>query len=217
MKKMNYKRICIYIIGLVILGCGIDLNTKTQLGVSPIISVAYNIAYLTHIPLGVMTFLYYVLFVLIQWALLGKAFDYFQFFQIPASLVTSFFIQLFDNIIPVANSYPTRILLLILAIIITAIGASLTVGMKIVPNPADGLADVIGQKLHRGFGFGKNVFDFTSLIISLIIGLVFTGGILGIGVGTLIAMILTGRVIALLENMTSRLYESVTTSNFVEE
>lgn len=217
MKKMNYKRICIYIIGLVILGCGIDLNTKTQLGVSPIISVAYNIAYLTHIPLGVMTFLYYVLFVLIQWALLGKAFDYFQFFQIPASLVTSFFIQLFDNIIPVANSYPTRILLLILAIIITAIGASLTVGMKIVPNPADGLADVIGQKLHRGFGFGKNVFDFTSLIISLIIGLVFTGGILGIGVGTLIAMILTGRVIALLENMTSRLYESVTTSNLVEE
>lgn len=217
MKKMNFKRICIYVVGLVILGCGIDLNTKTQLGVSPIISVAYNVAYLTHIPLGVMTFLYYVLFVFIQWLLLGKDFDYFQFLQIPASLVTSVFIQFFDNIIPVANSYPTRILLLILAIIITAIGASLTVGMKIVPNPADGLADVIGQKLDKGFGFGKNVFDCTSLIISLVIGLVFTGGILGIGIGSLISMILTGRVIALFEGTISKLYESVSSSELIED
>ena len=51
MTELNYKRIGIYLLGLLILGCGIDLNTKTQLGVSPIISVAYNIAYLTHIPM----------------------------------------------------------------------------------------------------------------------------------------------------------------------
>lgn len=99
MKELNYKRIGIYLLGLLILGCGIDLNTKTQLGVSPIISVAYNIAYLTHIPIGVMTFIYYVLLVIIQWILLGKKFDYFQFLQIPASLVTSLFIQIFDGVI----------------------------------------------------------------------------------------------------------------------
>lgn len=56
MKELKYKRIGNYLLGLLILGCGIYLNTKTQLGVSPIISVAYNIAYLTHIPIGVMTF-----------------------------------------------------------------------------------------------------------------------------------------------------------------
>ena len=133
MTELNYKRIGIYLLGLLILGCGIDLNTKTQLGVSPIISVAYNIAYLTHIPIGVMTFIYYVLLVIIQWILLGKKFDYFQFLQIPASLVTSFFIQLFDGVIPVASRFPARIVMLILAIAITGIGASLTVGMKIVP------------------------------------------------------------------------------------
>ena len=209
MKELNYKRIGIYLLGLLILGCGIDLNTKTQLGVSPIISVAYNIAYLTHIPIGVMIFIYYVLLVIIQWILLGKKFDYFQFFQIPASLVTSFFIQLFDGFIPVASSYPTRIMMLILAII-TGIGASLTVGMKIVPNPADGLASVFGETCHKGFGFGKNLFDGISIVISLIIGFVFTGGILGIGLGTVISMIFTGRVIALLETSISRLYSSVT-------
>jgi uncharacterized membrane protein YczE len=212
MKELNYKRIGIYLLGLLILGCGIDFNTKTQLGVSPIISVAYNIAYLTHIPIGVMTFIYYVLLVIIQWILLGKKFDYFQFLQIPASLVTSFFIQLFDGVILVAS----RLMMLILAIVITGIGASLTVGMKIVPNPADGLASVVGEKCHKGFGFGKNFFDGISIVISLIIGFVFTGGILGIGLGTVISMIFTGRVIALLETSISRLYFSVTEIEFAE-
>ena len=215
MKELNYKRIGIYLLGLLILGCGIDLNTKTQLGVSPIISVAYNIAYLTHIPIGVMTFIYYVLLVIIQWILLGKKFDYFQFLQIPASLVTSFFIQVFDGVIPAASSYSSRLMMLILAIVITGIGASLTVGMKIVPNPADGLASVIGEKCHKGFGFGKNLFDGVSIAISLI-GFVFTGGILGIGLGTVISMIFTGRVIALLETSVSRLYSSVREIEFVE-
>lgn len=216
MKELNYKRIGIYLIGLLILGCGIDLNTKTQLGVSPIISVAYNIAYLTHIPIGVMTFIYYVLLVIIQWILLGKEFDYFQFFQIPASLVTSFFIQVFDGIIPAASSYPARLMMLILAIVITAIGASLTVGMKIVPNPADGLANVVGEKCHKGFGFGKNLFDGISIIISLIIGFVFTGGLLGIGLGTVISMIFTGRVIALLESGISILYSFVSEVKIIQ-
>ena len=216
MKELNYKRIGVYLLGLLILGCGIDLNTKTQLGVSPIISVAYNIAYLTHIPIGAMTFVYYVLLVIIQWVLLGNKFDYFQFFQIPASLVTSFFIQVFDGIIPIASSNLARLMMLILAIIITGIGASLTVGMKIVPNPADGLANVIGEKCHKGFGFGKNLFDCISIVISLIIGFVFTGGILGIGLGTMISMIFTGRVIAVLEKSISRLYYLVTDIELVE-
>ena len=107
-------------------------------------------------------------------------------------------------------------MMLILAIVITGVGASLTVGMKIVPNPADGLASVVGEKCHKGFGFGKNFFDGISIVISLIIGFVFTGGILGIGLGTVISMIFTCRVIALLETSISRLYFSVTEIEFAE-
>ena len=69
---------------------------------------------------------------------------------------------------------------------------------------------VSGETCHKGFGFGKNLFDGISIVISLIIGFVFTGGILGIGLGTVISMIFTGRVIALLETSISRLYSSVT-------
>ena len=107
-------------------------------------------------------------------------------------------------------------MMLILAIVITGVGASLTVGMKIVPNPADGLASVIGEKCHKGFGFGKNLFDGISIVISLIIGFVFASDILGIGLGTVISMIFTCRVIALLETSISRLYFSVTEIEFAK-
>ena len=44
MKKQLFYRILFYAAGLLILALGLTLNTKTGLGVSPIISVAYSIA-----------------------------------------------------------------------------------------------------------------------------------------------------------------------------
>lgn len=68
--------------------------------------------------------------------------------------------------------------------------------MKLVPNPADALAATIGDKLGKGMGIGKNVFDGTCFCTSGIIGLVFTRHIIGLGIGTVLAVIFTGRVIA---------------------
>ena len=75
-----------------------------------------------------------------------------------------------------------------------------------MPNPADGLANIIGTKLGHGFGFGKNIIDFISITVSIIIGLVAKGSIIGIGIGTVITMIMTGRVIALLQNTIDSIY-----------
>ena len=38
------------------------------------------------------------------------------------------------------------------------------VNMKLVPNPADALAATIGDKLGKGMGIGKNVFDVTCFV-----------------------------------------------------
>lgn len=58
------------------------------------------------------------------------------------------------------------------------------------------LAATIGDKLGKGMGIGKNVFDVTCFCTSGIIGLVFTRHIIGLGIGTVLAVIFTGRVIA---------------------
>ncbi len=203
-------RILIYLVGIIILSFGITLNTKTGLGVSPIISIPFNISTLMEINLGTMTFIFYSLLVLLQILLLGRNFKIYQLLQLVMSLITSLFIDFFDQILPQAQNLPLKILLLAAAIIFTGLGASLTVGMKIVPNPADGFADVLGQKLKQGFGFGKNVFDLSCILLSLIIGFIFSGRIIGIGIGTIISMILTGRVVAFCQSKLMKYYQRLT-------
>ena len=204
-----FRRIIIYLAGIIILAFGITLNTKTGLGVSPIVSVAYCISVLTGINFGTMTFFYYVFLVFLQILLLRKDFKVWQLLQVAASLFTSVFIDLFDRFLPMADNIPLRIGALMFAIIFTGLGASMTVSMKIVPNPADGFANALGQKLKRGFGFGKNVFDLSSIIISLIIGWIACGSLLGIGIGTIVAMIFTGRVVAFCQRRLRKFYEKI--------
>ncbi len=209
-KRLWVLRILIYLAGIIILAFGITLNTKTGLGVSPIISIPYSISQLCKLNLGTMTFLFYSLLVVLQIVLLRRDFKLWQLLQVIMSLITSFFIDRFDILLPMAETVFQKGAVLLLAIVFTGLGASLTVGMKIVPNPADGFASVLGQKLKKGFGFGKNIFDLSCLAIALILGIVFAGKLLGIGAGTVIAMLLTGRVVALCQAKLYRLYEKLT-------
>ena len=190
MTRPGLKRSLMYIFSLAILALGITLNTKTQLGVSPIVSVPYCISQLTGLPLGLTTFAHYLLLILLQKLLLGKAFPPLQYLQILCSLVTSLFIQGWDMLLPVFQPMWARIPVLLAAIFITGLGA----------NPADGLADTVGRKIRRNVGMGKNLIDLVSVVISLALGLLFARRILGIGLGTVAAVLLTGRVYALVHS-----------------
>ena len=190
-------RVLFYSVGLVVLSIGITLNTKSNLGVSPIISIPFSIANILNLNFAAMTFIVYAVFVLIQFIIKGKNRDLKDILQIPFSLLFSVLINYFGEIFNF--NYTTiwqNLLLLFVAIIVTAIGAAMTVNMNLVPNPADGLAQAIGDILKKGLGFGKNALDITCVVTTCIIGIVLTGKIFAIGIGTLIAMIGVGRVIA---------------------
>lgn len=112
MKKYSkILRIIIYIAGLLILAFGIILNTKSGLGVSPIISVAYSISTIGNLNFGDTTFALYAIFVMIEMLLhtltgripqtkgknslvltLGK-----DLLQLPLSLVFTRFMNLFSG------------------------------------------------------------------------------------------------------------------------
>ena len=201
-KKQYAVRCALYLLGVIVLALGIVLNTKTQLGVSPIISIPNNIAVIWNWNLGAVTFLFYTLCVGMEFLLAYKKCSVFTLLQISMSLVTSCFINFFNQRLNFDTStYTMRFLVLAAAIVITGIGAATMVNMQMIPNPADALANVIGQKIHRDMGFGKNVFDISCFTISCIIGLLFVHRIVGIGAGTVIAVILTGRVIALFNRL----------------
>lgn len=129
--------------------------------------------------------------------------------QIPLSMVFTRFLNVFsaalpdfprgDMTWPVAGE---RFLVLILALICTGIGAAMSLNMRIVPNPGDGIVQAIADCIHKSVGFTKNGFDLLNVTITVTVSLVCTGQLHGVGIGTILAMIGVGRTIAVFNHFT---------------
>ena len=196
-KKQIAFRLLIYAAGLIILACGITMNTKTGMGVSPIISVPYSISEIWGLNFGNMTFIVYTIFVIIQ-AVLMRRITLDLILQLPLSLVFTRFLNLFDMILPESGSYIwEKLLMLAVAISLTGIGIIMSVRTGFVPNPGDGIVNEIAVVIKKSMGFTKNCFDLLNLCISCSVGMIFAGHLIGIGLGTVLTMLLTGRAVAL--------------------
>jgi len=208
-RRVKWERLATYVAGVMILAAGITLNTKSLLGVSPITTLPFIASELTNLSLGIASFISYCIMLALQALLLGKQFKPVQLLQVVASVLTSYFIEVFNGLVPVAEGLLWQGAFLIAAIILIAIGASLMIAMRLIPNPADALADVIGLVTKKGFGYGKNLLDAIHIIIALTIGFLAGQPLLGIGVGTIISMVLTGRAIALCHPYSEALFKRI--------
>ena len=218
-----------YLLGLLILALGIMLNTKAYLGVSPIISVPYSISHIIGFNFANMTMIVYFIFVLIEMIMHRKEAKYLGMYiirdalQIPVSIVFTRFLNVFSALIPsVHNNIVLQIIVLLLAVLLTGIGAAMSLNMRIIPNPGDGIVQAISDssrlkgRAGKGVGFCKNCFDIFNVCTTFLIGL-FTGHILlGLGLGTILSMIGVGRVIAVFNKLFKERMEAVA-FDYVEE
>jgi uncharacterized membrane protein YczE len=223
----NYQkltaRFIFYLLGMVILALGISLNAKTSLGVSPIISTAYCVSAISGYNFGNMTFVLYTLLVcveiIIHLSRKLKKQAALDCLQVVVSLVFTRFLNVFDALIPnlgseemkgtLIGSLGGRIGMLLVAIVLTGIGAALSLNMRIIPNPGDGIVQTIADAAGKDNGFVKNCVDITCVIVTCLTGLVFARRIIGIGIGTLMAMIGVGRVIAVFNRLTRKQTEAL--------
>lgn len=232
MNKQIINRTLIYIAGLLILALGIILNTKAGLGVSPVISVAYSISQINDFNFGNTILGLYTLFVTIEIVIHTvknissrrnsdnvlapanknslKFIILTDVLQIPLSIVFTRFMNLFADNIPDfspkgTNTLPhfcLQLLVLLAALILTGIGAVMSLNMRIVPNPGDGIVQAISDCIHKSVGFTKNCFDLFNVTLTVCIGLICRGHLIGIGIGTVLSMIGVGRVIAVFNHFT---------------
>lgn len=231
-KRSVLFRIFFYLLGLLVLALGLTLNTKTGLGVSPIISVAYSISTIFDHNFGNMTLALYSIFVIIEMILhllrsrravrsaegplvhanrtdrrLTLLMD---FLQIPLSLIFTRFLNVFSAVIPdlygegkeAASDMAVRLFFLVIAIMLTGIGAAMSLNMRIIPNPGDGIVQAIADCIHKSVGFTKNCFDLVNISITITVSFLFAGHLVGIGIGTVLAMIGVGRTIAVFNHFT---------------
>ena len=212
------RRILLYSLGMTILALGLTLNTKTNLGVSPILSIPYALSEMTSISFPDLVFLAYCLFILIQILIHihlkqgdTKHILAIDCSQILVSMIFTRIMALYSMWIPIFDlectsffqTMPFRFLMLILAIVCTGIGAALTLDMKLIANPGDGVVAALAQLFKMPVGTCKNYVDISCVLITLFLSYWFNGHIIGIGIGTLIAMIGVGRVINIFNQLFS--------------
>lgn len=221
MNKHLIPRILFYIAGLLILALGIILNTKCGLGVSPIISVAFSISAITKFNFGNMTFVLYAIFVLVELLIHLTLHHRYRvhpdrtpvirrnlnlllvmdLLQLPLSLIFTRFMNLFSAWIPAPEGFGYQLLVLACGIICTGIGAAMSLNMRIIPNPGDGIVQAISDFVEKSVGFTKNCFDLFNICLTCCIGLIFAHHLIGIGLGTVVAVLGVGRVIALFNHL----------------
>lgn len=208
-----------YLLGLGILALGITMNTKAGLGVFPIISVSFSTSTLWGWDFGNTTLALYSAFVLVEMALhaslirrgrapggRGTSLLVLDALQFPLSLVFTRFLNGFSAALPdlatdCAGTFwgtlPGQLLFLCLAILCTGVGAALSLNMRLIPNPGDGIVQALADFSGKSVGFSKNCFDLCNVALTAAIGLLAAGQLVGIGLGTVLSMIGVGRVIAL--------------------
>lgn len=199
MKKKGLPiRILLFIAGVFFISFGVALTIRSNLGTSPISSIAY-VSYLLvpSISVGTYTIIVNSLLVLIQFFILKNKFPLSALLQLPIVLVFGLFIDLclFLTTWLVVDNYVIQWLLVIFSCFITAFGIFLELKADVGYLPGEGLTMVISETYNKNFGKTKMAIDSTMVTIALIAVLVFHGRLEGVREGTIASAILVGFIV----------------------
>ena len=205
-RNQTGARLFFYFLGICILALGLTLSTRTKLGASAIIAVAFSISELSGIRLGDATFLLYCFFIVVEIILHlspgrrapadRKKQLIIDVLQLPFSIFFTRLLNIYAAVIPAPEALPVRIAALVLAIFLIGCGAALTLDMRLVASPGDGIVQAISDRTGLELGLTKNIVDISCVVFTCILTLACARRIIGIGIGTLAGMLGTGRVIA---------------------
>lgn len=210
-KKIN--RYVIYLISLFIISLGASLSIKANLGTSPLICLPYVCSLITNLSVGIVIFLFTILFIVIQIALLGKGFEKRQYLQLVIGFIFSFFVDFSLMIVNFINpiGYINQFLLLLFSCLVVAFGVLLEIQTEVVYLPADGVIVAISKVLKKDFPKVKPFVDTSMVIIAAVLSIVFLGYLAGVREGTIISALIIGPIVKILkkyfDSPVSRLFE----------
>jgi len=192
-------RLTLYLLGLFITALGINLAIKSNLGVTPISAFTLSISKITGFNFGTVTIVVYDIFVILQILILGRKFKFKSLLQTVFSFTFGYFLNSTAVLVNWINiqSYSMQLILMIISVVVTALGAMLFLNMDIVPNAPEGFVLAICEKRDNNFPKMKILFDCMCVILAVVLSLLFLGNITSIREGTIISALLTGKLIGI--------------------
>lgn len=197
------KRYELFLLSLFVMGLGISLVTKSNLGTSSISSIPYVFSIIYPLSFGAFTFITNVIFVFLQVLILRGSFPKNQYLQLIVGPFLGLFIDLgmffFTWISPV--SYFAKLFILLIGSLVLAFGIFLQLTAGVITNPGEGIVKAIAIKTGKEFGNIKVVFDFTLVLIAGLFSFIAKSKIMGIREGTLITAIIVGPLIKIFKKL----------------
>ncbi|MCL1931341.1 MAG: DUF6198 family protein [Treponema sp.] len=197
------RRLLLYLLGNFVLALGVSVAVKSDLGITPVNSIAFVASRIFDIDHGLMTACVYAGYVLIQLAILGKEFHPINFLQIAVALLFGLFVSITNRLLsfPTPEAYWLRIALMAASVVIIALGIVLYLRANLLPQPAEGLLLAIQKKTRWKLHNIKLSFDFIVVAIAAALSFVTVHKVIGIREGTLIAMLGVGKVMGFFDHM----------------
>ena len=188
-------RILLLVLGIFIIGHGVALSIRSDLGTSPISSVPYVLNLIVpYITVGTFAILINTLLVLSQVVLLkGKA-SFIQLIQLPLAFLYGFFIDinLWLTRSLVMDNYLMQLITVMVSCFVMAFGIFLELKANVGLLPGEGLTLVISRTFNKNFGKTKVAIDSTFVVMAIVFGIVFLGNVQGVREGTVMAALFVG-------------------------
>ena len=196
--KLSVRRTVVYFLGFLLIAVGVSISTKSSLGVSPVNSIPYTVCLLTGFEQGMCTTVFFLLLIVVQFLISPKDFSILSFGQMVCSFVFGWFVTLANFCmagIPVPESYPLKMLYIIISLFFIAVGVFLYINADLLPLPAEGVMLAFSRRTGIAFHTCKVGFDCSVVVIAALISLIVRGELIGVREGTVIAAVFVGVLI----------------------
>lgn len=199
--KYIIRRYLLFALALFVNALGIAYITKASLGTSPITSVTYVASMFTPLTMGQWTIVLNLLFVLLELPFMTRKQVKEDLRMYLSQIVITFFFGLYidlcmyliQGLVPV--SYLSKIGNLLVGCVILALGIALEVKADVAMMAGEYFVRVLAKRFHRDFGYMKLGFDWSLVLLAVLLSFGFMGGLYGVREGTVIAALLVGPIV----------------------
>lgn len=193
---MNLKRqLPQYVIGLFVMALGIVLIKQANTGVSPVSVIPSALSNIFPLTFGNTTILFQ-LFCFVLILLVQRKINLKTVLIVPLSIVFGYIIDFYMLFIAFGGA-PVwlRYIFCLLGIAATALGIVIIVGANLMLPAPDALMRTISATYKKPLSKVKFAGDATWAVLAIVFELVFCGEVLSVWIGTVLSVLLTGKMV----------------------
>ena len=197
-QDLTIKRVFSYVFGLYLITLGVAFSIKSGLGSAPVSSIPYAMDLIWLVNIGVATFIFHAILVVIEWALLRDDFNRKHFLQVFVGVLfgafTSFSVSLMA-FVPSADNLIVAFVMIALSILLIALGLFFYVPTNLIPLSVEGVTQAVAIVSNRPFSKIKVYIDCCIVMTALILSYGFMGELGSVGIGTILGALFIGTTV----------------------